>query len=111
MSAPRILNDPERLGALVKDLRFQGRIGFEDHDQQSRRKMREREQGASVLELLITPRPLAEYHEDDGPVCWWKFPVEEAAWIGKPDDDDWPGYHTHWTPHPPIPVEPKDDGA
>lgn len=50
-----------------------------------------------------TPRPLAEYHEDHGPVVWWKFPVNEPSWIGSPTCDDWPGYHTHWTPHPPIP--------
>ena len=48
-------------------------------------------------------RPLAEYHEDFGPVVWWRFPVHEPAWIGTPLDDDWPGYHTHWTPHPPVP--------
>lgn len=49
------------------------------------------------------PRPLADWHEDDGPVVWWRMPVEEPAWIGTPLDDDWPGYHTHWTPHPPVP--------
>lgn len=48
--------------------------------------------------------PLSEWHEDDGFVVWWKFPVEEPAWIGTPNDDDWPGYHTHWTAHPPIPT-------
>lgn len=51
--------------------------------------------------------PLEKYHEDQGPVCWWAFPVNEPAWIGQPTDDDWPGYHTHWTPHPPIPTPPK----
>lgn len=49
-------------------------------------------------------RPLSEWHEDDGPAVWWKFPVEEAAWIGGPNDSDWPGYHTHWTPHPTEPT-------
>lgn len=48
-------------------------------------------------------RPLAEYHEDYGPVVWWKFPVNEPSWIGTPTDSDWPGYHTHWTPHPNTP--------
>ncbi len=51
-------------------------------------------------------RPLAEWHEDDGPVVWWRFPVEEPAWIGTPLDEDWPGDHTHWTPHPAAPKEP-----
>ena len=50
-------------------------------------------------------RNLDEWHEDCGDVVWWRFPVEEAAWIGSPNDSDWPGYHTHWTPHPPIPLE------
>lgn len=49
-------------------------------------------------------RPLSEWHEDDGDVVWWRFDVEEPAWIGTPNDFDWPGYHTHWTPHPAIPV-------
>ena len=49
------------------------------------------------------PRPLADWHEDDGAVVWWKIPVDEPAWIGTPLDDGWPGYHTHWTPHPKPP--------
>ena len=49
-------------------------------------------------------RPLDEWHEDDGPVVWWKLPVDESAWIGTPLDSDWPGYHTHWTPHPAVPA-------
>lgn len=48
-------------------------------------------------------RPLDDWHEDDGPVVWWKLPVDEPAWIGTPLDSDWPGYHTHWTPHPSCP--------
>jgi hypothetical protein len=52
----------------------------------------------------LAARPLAEYHEDFGPVVWWKFPVNEPSWIGQPSDDSWPGYHTHWTPHPPVPA-------
>lgn len=61
-------------------------------------------------------RPLAEWYEDHGNVVWWAFPVNEPAWIGKPIDDDWPGYHTHWTPHPPVPAlaaqpaAPSDEG-
>lgn len=52
-------------------------------------------------------RPLSEYHEDHGNVVWWKFPINEPSWIGTPSDDSWPGYHTHWTPHPPRPFAPK----
>lgn len=52
-------------------------------------------------------RPEAEWHEDDGPVTWWKFPIEEAPWIGTPLDSDWPGYHTHFTPAPAPPAEPS----
>lgn len=79
-------------------------------------------------------RPLSEWHEDMGDVLWWTFPVEEAPWVGTPNDrgrtmrvriccgradneiefthdepgGGWPGYHTHWTPLPPIPEEPQD---
>ena len=54
-----------------------------------------------------TPRPLAEWHEDIGPVLWWRFPVDEPPHAGTPLDSDWPGHHTHWTPIPvPKPPEP-----
>lgn len=46
----------------------------------------------------VTPRPESEWHEDVGPVLWWRFPVSEPPYAGTPLDSDWPGYHTHWTP-------------
>jgi hypothetical protein len=52
-------------------------------------------------------RPLSDWHEDDGPVLWWLFPVDEAPWVGGPNDHDWPGYHTHWTALPSAPEAPK----
>ena len=52
------------------------------------------------LKRLRTPRPLNDWHDDDGPALWWKFPVEEPPYVGSPNDCDWPGYHTHWTPLP-----------
>ncbi|MEN1942691.1 hypothetical protein WCE55_02365 [Luteimonas sp. MJ293] len=58
-------------------------------------------------------RPLDDWHEDDGPVVWWKLPVDEPAWIGTPLDSDWPEYHTHWTPHPAVPAlaaQPQENG-
>lgn len=58
-------------------------------------------------------RPLAEWHEDDGPALWWAFPVNEAPWCGQPIDDDWPHYHTHWTPlvipRQPTPADTQSD--
>lgn len=51
--------------------------------------------------------PLEEWHEDLGNVTWWCWMpgdwLGEPAWIGTPLDDDWPGYHTHFTPHPQVP--------
>ena len=61
---------------------------------------------ASLAELL-TPRPLADWHEDDGPALWWTLPMCEAPYSGSPLDSDWPDCHTHWTPIPQI-VEPKE---
>lgn len=76
-----------------------------------------------------TARPLSEWSEEDGDVLWWKFPVAEAPYVGSPlnlgrnirvtvDDETkiftvggWPGYHTHWTALPLVPVEPKRDGG
>lgn len=75
---------------------------------------------------MIEARPLADWHEEDGPVLWWKFPVREPPYVGTPLDigipvevsfrdcvrthtwtrhvGGWPGYHTHWTPIE-VPVE------
>jgi len=54
---------------------------------------------------MATARPLEEWHEDFGPVLWWFFPVCEPPSVGSPLDDDWPGYHTHWTRFE-VPEEP-----
>lgn len=51
-------------------------------------------------------RPESEWHEDFGSVLWWFFPMTEAPWVGGPTDANWPGYHTHWTPLPPLPYAP-----
>jgi hypothetical protein len=52
----------------------------------------------------VEARPRDEYHEDYGCVTWWRFPVDEPAWIGSPLDSEWTeGYYTHWTPHPSVP--------
>lgn len=55
-------------------------------------------------ETRLVARPLTDWHEDYGFVTWWKFPVSEPSYIGSPLCSDWPGYHTHWTPHPEIPA-------
>lgn len=83
-------------------------------------------------EDISEPRPLDEWHEDMGDVVWWCWRdgewLGEAAWIGTPLDlgqtvevtlrghkldklmrglvGGWPGYHTHWTPHPARPAAP-----
>lgn len=31
-------------------------------------------------------RPIDEYHEDMGDVLWWKFPITEAPYVGRPTD-------------------------
>lgn len=44
-----------------------------------------------------------DWHEDDGDVLWWVLPVTEPPFIGSPLDDNFPGYHTHWT-RCPMPI-------
>lgn len=81
----------------------------------------------TAIKLATPARPLAEWHEDMGPVLWWAFPISEAPYIGTPLDvarqhelkldgtvigkfdthTGWPGYHTHWTPLPPLPLQPQ----
>lgn len=53
------------------------------------------------------PRPLEEWGEDYGDVLWWAFPIEEPPYVGSPLDENWPGYHTHWTPIA-VPEPPKE---
>lgn len=43
-------------------------------------------------------RPLDDYHEDMGPVLWWRLPIDEPPYCGSPLCSNWPGYHTHFTP-------------
>lgn len=64
----------------------------------------------------LIARALNEWHEDDGPVMWWAWNgsasgwAGEPAWCGTPLSSDWPGYHTHWTPHPTFPPAPSTEG-
>ena len=59
--------------------------------------------------------PLSDWHEDIGAALWWRVPVEEPPYCGSPVCDDWPGYHTHWTPilvpHEPEPAVAVVDDA
>jgi hypothetical protein len=51
--------------------------------------------------------PGERYHEDDGPVLWWRFPVVEPPYSGFPCGPGWRlNYYTHFTPLPPAPVAP-----
>lgn len=64
----------------------------------------------------LIARALDEWQEDDGPVMWWAWNghasgwAGEPAWCGTPLSSDWPGYHTHWTPHPTLPLAPSTEG-
>ena len=42
-------------------------------------------------------RPISEWHEEIGDCLWWRFPIDEPPYVGSQLDDDWPGYHTHFT--------------
>lgn len=44
----------------------------------------------NVVDVLHTPRPFAEYHEDHGDVLWYLMPIEAPPWCGTPYDSDWP---------------------
>lgn len=69
--------------------------GFGDYDTFFDYSMAVRRLGK--LEDSLEPKPIEEWHEDDGDCLWWKFPIEEAPYCGSPLDEDWPGYHTHFT--------------
>lgn len=62
---------------------------------------------ANGVTVQQQPRPLEEWGEDYGDVLWWVFPIEEPPYVGSPLDENWPGYHTHWTPID-VPEPPKE---
>lgn len=52
---------------------------------------------------------LEQWHEDTGPVLWWRLPVAEPPWVGTPLDSDWKeGYYTHFT-RLRVPADPRVD--
>lgn len=56
---------------------------------------------------VLVAIPAEQWHEDDGPCLWWKFPINEPPYSGSPLDSDWDGYYTHFTrlacPELPLP--------
>jgi hypothetical protein len=59
-------------------------------------------------------RPIDEWHEDEGTVLWWTFPVEEPPYCGTPLCDNWDLRYTHWTPfivpeQPALPATPPSN--
>jgi hypothetical protein len=60
----------------------------------------------SIIHSMLVARPLESWNDDDGVVLWWVFPIQEPPYVGSPLDSKWPGYHTHWTPLPPFPLDP-----
>lgn len=72
-----------------------------------RRRAEAAEARADALErernALLTFRTSDEWHEDIGDVLWWDKRdggISEPPYVGSPLSDDWPEYHTHWTPLP-----------
>jgi hypothetical protein len=63
----------------------------------------------AAASIPLPAKHLHKWHDDFGPVLWWKFPVKEPPYAGTPLDHDWPGYHTHWTPMPAIPIQPPTE--
>jgi len=56
--------------------------------------------GISGCNHCLIARPIEEWHEDMGEQLWWRFPIDEAPYVGSPTYNDWPSYHTHFTPIP-----------
>jgi hypothetical protein len=47
--------------------------------------------------------PIDEWHEDFGPVLWWRVPIQEPPYCGSPLEDDFPeDYYTHWSKLPEV---------
>lgn len=54
-------------------------------------------QQAEKQQKANTPKPIEEWHEDDGDCLWWFFPIVEAPYCGNPLDSNFPDYVTHFT--------------
>jgi hypothetical protein len=70
---------------------------------------------ADEIQRLLTVHPRDQYHEDKGPVLWWRFPIQEPPYVGSPTDETWAeheleGFYTHWSPIP-IPMQPDSATA
>lgn len=100
-----------------ESLRLADALAYSDSSVASRAAAELRSQHARIAELEaelagraapVLARALSEWHEGDGTVMWWASNASgwagEPAWCGTPLDSDWPGYHTHWTPHPTPPT-------
>jgi hypothetical protein len=58
------------------------------------------ERGSGERERAPVAYPADAWHDDDGPVLWWRFPIAEPPYCGTPGDSEWPdeeGCFTHWT--------------
>lgn len=66
--------------------------------------VREAVRAMADLEPLTALQRFEQWSESDGPVLWWRLPVDEPPFLGSPLDSDWPGYHTHWTRIPNNPL-------
>ncbi|MCH8326228.1 MAG: hypothetical protein IIB83_06685, partial [Bacteroidetes bacterium] len=57
----------------------------------------------SDIQKFDTVRPYNEWHENFGPVLWWRFPINESPYVGSPRDTEWKDdYYTHWSPLPVV---------
>lgn len=51
--------------------------------------------------LIAVPkyaRHIDEWHEVDGPVLWWRDPIEEPPYVGTPDYEDFDETYKWWSP-------------
>ena len=51
--------------------------------------------------LLAVPkyaRHIDEWHEEDGPVLWWRDPITEPPYVGTPDYEDFDDTYKWWSP-------------
>lgn len=74
------------------------REGRQHHELSAAKAWRRYRELKASMRAYTTPRPRADWGEEDGPVLWWKLPVCEPPWVGGANDDDFPDYVTHWTP-------------
>lgn len=56
----------------------------------------------ATIRRFTSLHPIEDWDYDDCDVLWWKLPIEEPPYIGRPDEHGFPSGYTHWSRLPEV---------